>query len=692
MAKVPIEFDLPEVESDREGRIVMEAEPSGEGVDRVTGKAKLSDEFGFRVIVVPDRLKTKLKVGLIPSVPTVEMLGRLGIEFVEVDPSSPSPPDIDLLIVGEGALRADEYQLERELEVEGGYSSRAEAGLPPPHKAKIQPFHALPLWLGEFVERGGRVLVLAQTERVLSRWFGFRTAWPGTRRVFVRCPWHPVMRGLDDELLSLWRGSSHLTYSYTSMGPVGDPAVDWLGFKNTRVWKWGSYGTVASVVIEKPHLGDFLSLADCEFDLNYTPLLEYRRGRGLILFCQLDLCSRSEPEPVVKRVFENLLSYLENPFEKRSRRTIYVGGREGEELLKALKVRYELAPPSELRGGDLLIVGPGGGDALRAAADRVAEAVRKGMIVLCLGLDPDELEGWLPFEVRLARREVLFTPIGRGDPPFLRGIGPSELHWRGRIKIWAVEGVPEGGFRLSTGVFAAVPFGKGWLVFLQATPDMFDEESRPYLRLSKQRCAQMVSRVLANCGAAFDDPLLKRISAGRPVRVDLTSLRWRLKPDPEGEGERLGWNGPGLDESDWIDTSVPGYWEDQVEGLKEYDGVVWYRARFVLPEELPDDRIELVIGAVDDEDWVFINGHLIGHTGRDTHPENWWAAERRYKVPREVLNSGGENVIAVKVLDLGMSGGIARGPFELRSAPRWLRSYYINTPIAEDDPYRYYRW
>jgi len=44
------------------------------------------------------------------------------------------------------------------------------------------------------------------------------------------------------------------------------------------------------------------------------------------------------------------------------------------------------------------------------------------------------------------------------------------------------------------------------------------------------------------------------------------------------------------------------------------------------------------------------------------------------------------------VLDLGMSGGIARGPFELRSAPRWLRSYYINTPIAEDDPYRYYRW
>ena len=225
--------------------------------------------------------------------------------------------------------------------------------------------------------------------------------------------------------------------------PVGDPAVDWLGFKNTRVWKWGSYGTVASVVIEKPHLGDFLPLADCEFDLNYTPLLEYRRGRGLILFCQLDLCSRSEPEPVIKRVFENLLSYLENPFEKRSRRTIYVGGREGEELLKALKVRYELAPPSELRGGDLLIVGPGGGDALRAAADRVAEAVRKGMIVLCLGLDPDELEGWLPFEVRLARREVLFTPIGRGDLPFLRGIGPSELHWRGRIKIWAVEGVPE---------------------------------------------------------------------------------------------------------------------------------------------------------------------------------------------------------------------------------------------------------
>ncbi len=687
VVKVPISFAIPNVKSDSEGRLVMTASPEGDVPGAIVKRAKLSDTFEFRVIKVPKKSNVKAKIGLLdPKGITARALRKLGVEFVLLDPGRMSPPDIDILVVGREALSADEAELWRSLD-----GSWAEAGLPPRERLSRPVLEKLPPWLPEFVEGGGRVLICEQTERVLSRWFGFRTAWPGTRRVFVRCPWHPAMRRLDDELLSLWRGSSTLTIARTLMGPVGDPVVDWLGFPNTRVWKWGNYATVASVVIEKPHFGDFLPLADCEFDLAYTPLLEYRSGRGIVLFCQLDISERTEEEPVVRRVWANLLSYLANPLRKRSRRTLYIGGDEGRTTLDMLHVRYEPSAALNVKPEDLLIVGPGAKEALSSAKTKVWRAVREGAIVFCLGLGPKDLQGWLPFEVELERAEVLHTPVRKSDFWLLRGLGPSEFHWRGKVEIWAVRGAPERSFVLPTGVVAAVPFGKGWLVLCQMTPEMFDEASRPYLRLSRQRCAQMLSRLLANCGASFSDPLLRHLSAPRPVSVNLAG-KWRIKPDPKGEGEKLGWHRPEFDDRNWLEIEAPGFWEGQTESLKNYDGIVWYRKKFRLPKEVPNEDLELVLGAIDDEDWTYVNGRLVGHIGRDTNPDDYWAAIRRYKVPREFLLPGSENVVAIKVLDLRQAGGIAKGPIVLSSTPRWLSSYYINAPIATDDPYRYCRW
>ena len=76
----------------------------------------------------------------------------------------------------------------------------------------------------------------------------------------------------------------------------------------TRVWRCGNRGNVASVLIEKPARGDFLPIVDGGFSLQYSPLLEYREGQGLVLFCQLDVTGRTEAEPAADTLVRNILS------------------------------------------------------------------------------------------------------------------------------------------------------------------------------------------------------------------------------------------------------------------------------------------------------------------------------------------------------------------------------------------------
>jgi len=97
------------------------------------------------------------------------------------------------------------------------------------------------------------------------------------------------------------------------------------------------------------------------------------------------------------------------------------------------------------------------------------------------------------------------------------------------------------------------------------------------------------------------------------------------------------------------------------------------------------------MGAVDDEDWTWINGTLVGHIGQDTNPNDYWSAFRNYKIPPGRLHPG-KNVIAVKVNNLRQDGGIMTAPVGIYEPGRWLNAWYLDEPEALDDPYRYNRW
>ena len=86
------------------------------------------------------------------------------------------------------------------------------------------------------------------------------------------------------------------------------PTVDFCGLKVTRAWRCGNHGNVASVLIEKPACGDFLPIVDGGFSLQYSPLLQYREGRGLVVFCQMDVTGRTQDDPAARRLVGNLLS------------------------------------------------------------------------------------------------------------------------------------------------------------------------------------------------------------------------------------------------------------------------------------------------------------------------------------------------------------------------------------------------
>jgi sialate O-acetylesterase len=121
---------------------------------------------------------------------------------------------------------------------------------------------------------------------------------------------------------------------------------------------------------------------------------------------------------------------------------------------------------------------------------------------------------------------------------------------------------------------------------------------------------------------------------------------WWKKNDPGSVGG-LGFADPGVDVNGWKAMNLPGNWEGQ--GLPDFDGIVWFRRDFDLPENWTDKDAKLHLGPIDDRDTTWVNGSKVGEMTD-------WNHDRVYKVPKKLLKAG-RNTIAVRVLDTGGGGG-----------------------------------
>lgn len=142
------------------------------------------------------------------------------------------------------------------------------------------------------------------------------------------------------------------------------------------------------------------------------------------------------------------------------------------------------------------------------------------------------------------------------------------------------------------------------------------------------------------------------------VAAQTITLRgnWKFKI-----GDQAKWAEPGFDDAAWEVVFAPAAWED--EGFHGYDGFAWYRKSFDGKKLSPEYTYYLSLGYIDDCDEVYLNGTLIGLSG--SMPPKFKTAynsERKYSLPTDLINFNGENVLAIRVFDTTLAGGIVDGP------------------------------
>ncbi|HXG49181.1 MAG TPA: hypothetical protein VNO52_16275, partial [Methylomirabilota bacterium] len=374
------------------------------------------------------------------------------------------------------------------------------------------------------VREGLKVVVFEQTAEALEKRLGFRVMEYGLRQVFPRVPDHPLLAGLSAEHLRDWRGEATLLpprLKYESGSKFsGAPTVTWCGLPVTRLWRCGNRGNVASVLIEKPARGDFLPILDGGFSLQYSPLLEYREGRGLVVFCQVDVTGRTESEPVVRTLTRNLLRYVTDWKPSPRRQAAYAGDPGGSTHFQTIGVATASFDGEGLSPDQVLIGGPGAGRMLAGRAALVADFLKAGGTLLAVGMDQDDVDALLPFKVTLKKGEHIasfFEPAGT-DSPFA-GISPADVHNREPREVPLVAG---GARIVGNGVLARAEGAN--VVFCQLAPWQFDGTKQANLRRTRRRVAFLVSRLLANLGVAGATPLLERFQ--HPVDPARPEQRW----------------------------------------------------------------------------------------------------------------------------------------------------------------------
>ncbi len=107
------------------------------------------------------------------------------------------------------------------------------------------------------------------------------------------------------------------------------------------------------------------------------------------------------------------------------------------------------------------------------------------------------------------------------------------------------------------------------------------------------------------------------------------------------------WANPAYQPKGWKRFAIPGFWEDQ--GLKDLNGVVWFRREIEIPSSLAGLPAKLFMGRIVDADQVFVNGEQVGNVTYQYPP-------RRYTVKKDLLKAG-KNVVVIRVTNTAGKGG-----------------------------------
>jgi len=150
--------------------------------------------------------------------------------------------------------------------------------------------------------------------------------------------------------------------------------------------------------------------------------------------------------------------------------------------------------------------------------------------------------------------------------------------------------------------------------------------------------SSMINTIQKNKDTAYINGMSRNVGAnntGRPQQRDLGML-----------GEKK-WFDISYMLKGWHTINIPGYWED--EGIKDLNGVVWYRKEIDIPASMTGVPAKVFLGRIVDADVLYINGKQVGAT-------TYQYPQRRYNVPADLLKPG-KNIFVVRVTNTVGKGG-----------------------------------
>lgn len=130
------------------------------------------------------------------------------------------------------------------------------------------------------------------------------------------------------------------------------------------------------------------------------------------------------------------------------------------------------------------------------------------------------------------------------------------------------------------------------------------------------------------------------------------SPEWKLRA-----GDDIAWADPAYQDQDWQVTTAGQPWEHWLG--EDYDGFGWFRKTVIIPSLEETSDLMFYPGAIDDVDVMYFNGKQIAATG--SMPPNYITGfhdQRSYMLPLDMIRWGEENVLAIRVYDGGLQGGL----------------------------------
>lgn len=638
IVKLPFSFRAPEVTVKTKGEIKL-AWTMPDGTQRqdsftLTLFPKLQDKIN-----VP----SAIKIGIVPSPDDTSLISKMNLPFTKCGASNAFSNGINFLVFERGSFGKD-------------IDVRA---------------------LKDFLDQGGRMLVMEQTDSSILDW---RLRERQLETLFPAAIAHPVLKGLDAADLSFLRGPDDL------LPTEHRPSVHFRNGLSAAMETphLSNEGISAAYVMDKPSYGNFLPLIVGGYDLEEAALLEVRSGNGIAMFCQVDVSGRYGKDPAATLLARNIVKYMLNEHKVRPpTNVLYMGGPKGAALLDRLGVKYA---KQASKGCHTLVLGD------NTAIDKEILAKFKSVVVLpCSNYLPEGINAepivvkstdypysWNShFDYQFSMLKSIYPGADRmtqNAPPEFEGIVDNDLYYFESPELKSYKAGNDLNFWHSAfSTLALARQGAARIVLCSVDPEKMKSGE------TRKKAYRIWSLIFSNLGGSISFS-----PSWQTPTLDLSSNEWTLLTDPDGSGEKVGFQNGNFDGRKPRPIVVGKVWEDQ--GITEvnpninnpedsqYDGFAWYFTKVVIPKDIQDGKIYLHADGIKDsvtynrtenKTDLFINGVKMSPPERIYNAYMGGCGARLWAFDSNVLKKGKENLFAIRIFNNSGPAGLFRKPVRL---------------------------